>query len=132
MQADLMLSDDQWSNCLSMFCKQQMLITRVARSIDLNNAVVGYIIFMLPGNILVKVLRPNRHLGGTAMIFGVLLAALSAASNYVTVITLRLLIGAAQAFLQGISIYCSLWYKRDEFATRLGKKHLPTHAHPRL
>ncbi|KAF2168681.1 hypothetical protein M409DRAFT_36326 [Zasmidium cellare ATCC 36951] len=100
MQNDLGLSGDQWKNCLSMFF-------------------VGYIIFMLPGNILIKVLRPNRHLGGTALLFGALLAAMSAASNYATVVALRLLIGAAQAFLQGISIYCSLWYKRDEFATRL-------------
>lgn len=89
-------------------------------STDHDIEVIGYIIFMLPGNLLVKVWRPNRHLGGTAILFGALLAGMSAASNYATVLALRLLIGAAQAFLQGISIYCSLWYKRDEFATRLG------------
>lgn len=46
---------------------------------------------------------------------------MSASKNYETVLALRILIGCSQAFMQGISLYGSLWYKRDEMATRNGK-----------
>ncbi|RFU80358.1 hypothetical protein TARUN_1824 [Trichoderma arundinaceum] len=35
-------------------------------------------------------------------------------------LALRVLIGAATAFLQSLTLYTSLWYKRDEIATRAG------------
>ena len=76
---------------------------------------------MLPGNVLLGTFRPNRQLGGTALAFGALLVAMSAAQNYETVLSLRVLIGATQAFMQGLSVYTTLWYKRDEIATRGGK-----------
>lgn len=67
-------------------------------------------------------LRPNLQLGGTALAFGALLAIMSAAQNYATVLSLRVLIGGTQAFMQGLSVYFTLWYKRDELATRGGMK----------
>ncbi|KAL7901868.1 MFS general substrate transporter [Trichoderma sp. SZMC 28014] len=99
MKIDLGLTQYQWSTCLSMFF-------------------VGYIILLLPGNVLLGKLRPNLQLGGTALAFGALLAIMSAAQNYATVLSLRVLIGGTQAFMQGLSVYFTLWYKRDELATR--------------
>ena len=83
--------------------------------------VVGYIIFMLPGNILLRFFVPHHQLSVTVGTFGALLCGMSAARNYQTVLALRILIGSAQAFIQGLGLYVSLWYKRDEAATRGGK-----------
>lgn len=43
---------------------------------------------------------------------------LSIANNYSTVVGLRILIGAGEAFIQAAPLYLSLWYKRDELAMR--------------
>ncbi len=76
---------------------------------------------MLPGNIFLRSLTPHRQLGGSALIFGTLLCGMAAAQNYAAVLALRILLGAAQAFIQGLGLYTSIWYKRDEVATRGGK-----------
>lgn len=61
------------------------------------------------------------QLGGSVITFGVLVACMSAAQNYETILALRVLVGASQAFIQGLGLYVTLWYKRDEVATRGGK-----------
>ena len=43
---------------------------------------------------------------------------MSAASSYVSVLVLRILIGIAQAFVQGIPLYMNLWYTRREVTFR--------------
>lgn len=78
---------------------------------------------MLPGNICLRLFTPHRQLGGSAIIFGALLIGMSAAQNYATVLALRTLVGAAEAFMQGLTVYYSRWYKRDEVATRAGTSH---------
>lgn len=55
------------------------------------------------------------------MCFGIFLTGMSAAQTYGTVLATRILIGAAQAFVQGIGMYSSLWYTRTELAIRGGK-----------
>lgn len=76
--------------------------------------------FMLPGNILLGRVTPHILLGGIIITFGVLLCGMSAAPNYQTVLALRILIGSSQAFIQGVGLYNSLWYRRDEVATPAG------------
>jgi hypothetical protein len=88
---------------------------------DILCLVIGYLAFILPGNILLRLLSPPIVLGGTAIIFGAILIGMAGAQNYATVLALRILLGSTQAFMQGISLYSSLWYKRDEIATRGGK-----------
>lgn len=61
------------------------------------------------------------------VLFGTFCAALGLAQNYSTVLALRVLIGSSQAFIQGLSLYASLWYKRDELATRAGNVNLTHH-----
>jgi MFS family permease len=75
---------------------------------------------MLPGNVLLRSAPPWLLIGGAVVTFGVLLCGMSAAPNYQTVLALRILIGLAQALVQGIGLYSSLWYKRNELATRGG------------
>lgn len=42
--------------------------------------------------------------------------------NYATMLSLRILLGCAQAYVQFIQVYMTLWYKREEVAFRTGKK----------
>lgn len=76
---------------------------------------------MLPGNICLRYVLPHVQLGSSVITFGVLVTCMAAARNYQTILALRILIGAAQAFMQGLGLYVTLWYKRDEVATRGGK-----------
>lgn len=76
---------------------------------------------MLPGNICLRYVMPHMQLGGSVITFGVLVACMAAAQNYHTILALRILVGASQAFIQGLGLYVTLWYKRDEVATRGGK-----------
>ncbi|KAK5693821.1 hypothetical protein LTR17_024998 [Elasticomyces elasticus] len=99
LSKDLGLTTTQFANCLSMFF-------------------VGYIVFMLPGNLLTRPFTPQRTIGGSVIVFGAVVIGLSAAKNYATVLSLRVLIGLAQAVIQGQSVYTSTWYKRDELASR--------------
>ena len=43
------------------------------------------------------------------------------AKSYGAVLGLRMLVGVAQAFVQGLGIYASLWYLRTEVAFRGGE-----------
>lgn len=43
---------------------------------------------------------------------------LCTAKNWQTIVGLRVLIGAAEAFLQAGPLYLALWYKREELAAR--------------
>jgi hypothetical protein len=81
---------------------------------------------MLPGNICLRYILPNWQLGGSIIIFGLLVTSMSAAQNYDTILALRILVGATQAFIQGLGLYISLWYKRDEIATRSGEHLVPS------
>lgn len=62
---------------------------------------------MLPANLVLKVIAPNVVVGLAALAFGSLVCGLGGASNYATVIALRLLIGCAQAFIQGMTMVSS-------------------------
>ena len=73
---------------------------------------------MLPANLCLRWVPPHMLLGSCVVIFGTLVASMAAAQNYQTILALRILVGASQAFIQGIGLYASLWYKRDELATR--------------
>ncbi|KAK5044952.1 hypothetical protein LTR84_010324 [Exophiala bonariae] len=99
MSKDLGITNAQYYNCLMMFY-------------------IGYIVFMFPGNIGLRILPPHYILGGCALLFGAFLTAMSSAQGYETVLAMRVLLGATQAFIQGLGLYCSMWYKRDEVATR--------------
>jgi MFS family permease len=83
--------------------------------------VVGYMVFILPANIGMRIIGPPRQLGLAVIFFGVCGACLSAVHNYGSVLGLRLLIGLGEAFVQVGLLYFSFWYKRDEVATRAGK-----------
>ncbi|KIW39102.1 uncharacterized protein PV06_08913 [Exophiala oligosperma] len=96
---DLHLTANQYYNCLMMFF-------------------VGYTLFAWPGNIGLKYVRPSWMFGCCSLLFGGFLVAMAGSHNYATPLALRILIGSAQAFMQGVGLYVTQWYKRDEIATR--------------
>lgn len=83
-------------------------------------SVVGYILFLLPANFMSRYFRPNRTLGVAVVSFGIVLCGMGAAKNYASILALRILLGATQAYVQFLTVYISLWYKRDEVAWRTG------------
>ncbi|KAH8799083.1 major facilitator superfamily domain-containing protein [Xylogone sp. PMI_703] len=100
MQNDLLLSDKQFFNCLMIFF-------------------IGYIVLQLPANLAMRVVAPSYQIGsGACILFGVCSMSLAAARNYGPVMGLRVLIGIWEAFVQVGLLYISIWYKRDESATR--------------
>ncbi|KAL2436723.1 High-affinity nicotinic acid transporter [Exophiala dermatitidis] len=101
LQKDLHMTAGQFYNCLTMFF-------------------IGYGISMFPANLTAKKFKPNRSLGVACMFFGVCLCGMAEAKNYSTILALRILLGCGQGFVQMAMIYCSIWYRRDEMATRTG------------
>ncbi|KAL7896831.1 MFS general substrate transporter [Trichoderma sp. SZMC 28014] len=101
LQSDLHISNGQFYNILSLYY-------------------VGYMLFIIPAYLTVRSFKANRQIGGCVILFATFSCCTAAAKNAATVLALRVLIGAATAFLQSLSLYTSLWYKRDEMATRSG------------
>ncbi|KAG9773414.1 hypothetical protein KCU88_g5793, partial [Aureobasidium melanogenum] len=103
LQKDLHMTAGQFYNCLTMFF-------------------IGYGISMFPANLTAKKFKPNRSLGVACMFFGICLCGMAEAKNYSTILALRILLGCGQGFVQLAMIYCSIWYRRDEMATRTGNE----------
>jgi hypothetical protein len=79
---------------------------------------------MLPSNLALRALGPNRTLGFGTAFFGVMVCGLSAARKHGVVMGLRVLIGMGEAMIQCGGLYLSLWYKRDELGSRACNSHL--------
>jgi MFS family permease len=75
---------------------------------------------MLPGNIALRALGPNKTIALACISFGTVVCGLSQAHNYATVMGLRVLVGIGEAFIQGGGLYLSVWYSRHELGTRAG------------
>ncbi|KAJ4349416.1 uncharacterized protein N0V89_008031 [Didymosphaeria variabile] len=86
---------------------------------------VGYIVFQIPGTMLIKKFGPSyqRRLtwlqfGSAVIAWGVFTTCLVAAKTAGALMALRFLVGSAEAFIQGTLIYLSFWYRYNELATR--------------
>lgn len=55
------------------------------------------------------------------ILFATLSCSMAAAKNAGTVLALRIIFGFVSTFLQALSLYTSMWYKRNEMATRSGE-----------
>ncbi|KIY01719.1 uncharacterized protein Z520_01857 [Fonsecaea multimorphosa CBS 102226] len=99
MTDELHLTPHQLSTCITIFY-------------------VGYIVFQLPGYLCLKLVRPPVQLGLALMLWGTFNTLICVAKSYQAVAGLRVGVGVGEAFLQAGPLYLSLWYKRDELATR--------------
>lgn len=123
-QADLHLSDKQFFNCLMMFCMSKAsplhlcLINVFFNELTLLFPVVGYMVFMLPANLGMRIIGPPPQVGLAVIFFGTCSTCMAAAKSYGAVMGLRVLTGSEEAFIQVALLYFSFWYKRDEVASR--------------
>ncbi|KAK5196811.1 hypothetical protein LTR72_001804 [Exophiala xenobiotica] len=99
MTEDLNISPKQYSNLASIF-------------------LVGYIVFQIPGTVLVRLIGPPVQFSCAMMMWGVFTACHVIANTYGTLMGLRFLVGVAEAFLEGGVFYLSFWYTYTELATR--------------
>jgi hypothetical protein len=67
-----------------------------------------------------RVVGPRLQLSSAIMLFGIASACLLAAKGYASVMGLRVLVGVGEAFTQTGLLCFTLWYRREEMATRGG------------
>ncbi|KAH9897391.1 MFS general substrate transporter [Xylariomycetidae sp. FL2044] len=81
---------------------------------------IGYFLFEVPSNILLKKLRPSRWLAFLMFAWGAITIGLGGASTYAAVTGVRFLLGASEAGLfPGLVYYLTFWYKTDERSVRV-------------
>ncbi|KAI9707987.1 MAG: hypothetical protein M1820_004406 [Bogoriella megaspora] len=79
---------------------------------------IGYTLFQILGFMLLKLIGPSFQFGAAMVSWGVFTTSLVAAKTLASLMVLRVLTGAAEAFVQGSLIYLTFWYKDNELATR--------------
>ncbi|KAH8697045.1 retrograde regulation protein 2 [Talaromyces proteolyticus] len=99
LQVDLDMDDSQFYNCLTMYF-------------------IGYILFVGFANVTSRKFKPNRAIGCALVFLGICLCGMGSAQNYATILALRIMLGFGCSFVPIITVYASLWYKRDELASR--------------
>lgn len=77
-------------------------------------------VFELPAALSLRIFQPPHVYGIAIALFGAFACCLSIARTYAVVMVLRLLIGIGEAVVQTGFVYLSLWYLKDELATRYG------------
>jgi MFS family permease len=101
MQADLHISNTNWPQVTSMFY-------------------IGYIVCQPLGTFLLRKLTPPVILGCAVTFWGTVTVLLLTVKTYQQAIGLRVLIGAAEGFVQAAPFYMSIWYKQYELGFRGG------------
>ncbi|KAI0385697.1 MFS general substrate transporter [Hypomontagnella monticulosa] len=81
---------------------------------------IGYFLFEVPSNILLKKLRPSRWLAFLMVAWGAITIGLGGVHNYPAMTGVRFLLGASEAGLfPGLVYYLTFWYKSDERSIRV-------------
>ncbi|KAK0196379.1 MFS transporter [Armillaria mellea] len=79
-----------------------------------------YILFQIPSNYMLKYFAPPSWLAFLMLGWGAALMVMAAAQNYITILVLRLLLGAFEAGLvPGMIYYFTFWYRLQERAFRI-------------
>ncbi|CAF3727410.1 unnamed protein product [Rotaria sp. Silwood1] len=82
---------------------------------------IGYVIFEVPSNIILRRWRPSIWIALIVLLTGTVAVSMAAVRNFSTLLLCRFLLGSFEAGLfPGIIYYTSLWYRRREQAIRLG------------
>ncbi|BCS26084.1 allantoate permease family MFS transporter [Aspergillus puulaauensis] len=76
---------------------------------------VGYVVFEVPCNIILKRTTPRIWLPTLTLIWGIVATLLGVVENYAGYLTSRTALGVAESGLfPGVVFYLSMWYKRNE------------------
>ncbi|ORX39540.1 MFS general substrate transporter [Kockovaella imperatae] len=93
-------------------------------SVVLLSFYITYMLGSIPGTLLSKAIPPNYAIGSGCLIWysfrAVAASAMAGVRSYAGIIVCRLFIGLGESiFGQAVVLHYSLWYKKDEIATRL-------------
>ncbi|OTA98717.1 hypothetical protein M426DRAFT_28177 [Hypoxylon sp. CI-4A] len=81
---------------------------------------IGYFLFEVPSNIMLKKLRPSRWIAFLMFSWGAITIGLGGVKNYGQLTGVRFLLGAFEAGLfPGLVYYLTFWYKGDERSLRV-------------
>ncbi|KAI0869965.1 MFS general substrate transporter [Hypoxylon argillaceum] len=81
---------------------------------------IGYFLFEVPSNILLKKFRPSRWLAFLMCVWGLVTIGIGGVHNYAQITGVRFLLGAVEAGLfPGLVYYLTFWYKTDERSIRV-------------
>ncbi|KAF2801054.1 MFS general substrate transporter [Melanomma pulvis-pyrius CBS 109.77] len=97
---------------------EELGLSNVQYSTAATTFLIGYCFFQLPGTLLLRMLGPNWQFGGAMIMWGLFTTLSVLIHNAASLLALRFLIGAAEAFIQGAVFYLSFWYTYQELATR--------------
>ncbi|PRP80663.1 hypothetical protein PROFUN_10718 [Planoprotostelium fungivorum] len=80
---------------------------------------IGHVLFMIPGNLLAKVLSPPWWIGSMSICWAITATLQAAAFNFAGIGTCRFFLGVFEAgFGPAIVLYFSFWYRPRELALR--------------
>ncbi|KAK3685230.1 major facilitator superfamily transporter [Podospora appendiculata] len=81
----------------------------------------GYFVWAYPTTFLIARLPPAKYLAGNTLFWGLVVALTAACTNYGGLMTVRFLLGVAEATITPAFMFItSTWYTRDEIPTRTG------------
>ncbi|KAH8179206.1 major facilitator superfamily protein [Sarocladium implicatum] len=81
----------------------------------------GYLVWEYPTTLLIAKLPTAKYLVGNTFFWGIVVAMTAACSNFAGLMTVRILLGVAEATITPAFMYLtSTWYTRDEMPTRVG------------
>ncbi|KAG2222476.1 hypothetical protein INT45_013389 [Circinella minor] len=81
---------------------------------------VGYVLFEIPSNIVLKKIGPNIWIPFVMVSFGIVMMCMAAINNGTGLLVTRFFLGVTEAGLfPGVIYYMTLWYTRREIATRI-------------
>ncbi|KAK4516656.1 uncharacterized protein ATC70_011633 [Mucor velutinosus] len=99
---------------------KDLSISATDYNIALSIFFIGYIIFEVPSNMILKWIGPSKWIPIVMISWGTVMASMAACHNTAGLLASRFFLGITEAGLfPGVIFYLTLWYKRSEQATRV-------------
>ena len=81
---------------------------------------VGYVLFEVPSNIVLKLTTPRFWLPTLTLVWGVVCTLMGLTQSFAGLLVVRFFLGATESgIFPGIAFYLSMWYKRNEQQYRI-------------
>ncbi|KAL1918588.1 uncharacterized protein VTP21DRAFT_2610 [Calcarisporiella thermophila] len=81
---------------------------------------IGYVLFEVPSNLLLKKLTPSKWIPSIMVVWGGIMVAMAFSRNFSDLMANRFFLGLAEAGLfPGVVYYLTFWYKRSEQSLRI-------------